>query len=60
MCDIYIKQYSNLFVMEILSTHTEPPDDISLEVFSPFAAIKIVLRIFIQEFGARLVFLKGG
>lgn len=46
--------------MEILSTHTEPPDDISLEVFSPFAAIKIVLRIFIQEFGARLVFLKGG
>lgn len=46
--------------MEILSTRTEPTDDISFEPVSPLAAIKIVLRIFMQVIGAETRFLKGG
>lgn len=38
--------------MKILSTHTEPLDDIPPKAVSTFAAIKIVLRIFIQRIGA--------
>lgn len=38
--------------MKILSTHTEPLDDISSRAISTFAAIKIVLRIFLQEIEA--------
>lgn len=37
--------------MKILSTHTEPRDGISSKAVSTFAAIKIVLRIFIQRIG---------
>jgi hypothetical protein len=42
--------------MEILSTHTEPTDGMSSEAVSPFAAIKIVLRIFMQGTGAETHF----
>ena len=38
--------------MKILSTHTEPLDDIPSKAISTFTAIKIVLRIFIQRIGA--------
>lgn len=38
--------------MKILSTYTETTDDISSGAVSTFAAIKIVLRIFIQGIGA--------